>query len=94
MSPRRNMKRYSVRLPEWHMKRLIWWAEAKGQTIAGMWQNVVQARIEANDAQIQQMAEEIAEAKGLTVDEWKQRMLEKNNYEPNDGESIDDTGVN
>jgi predicted DsbA family dithiol-disulfide isomerase len=76
------------------MKRLIWWAEAKGQTIAGMWQNVVQARIEANDAQIQQMAEEIAEAKGLTVDEWKQRMLEKNNYEPNDGESIDDTGVN
>jgi len=76
------------------MKRLIWWAEAKGQTIAGMWQNVVQARIEANDAQIQQMAEEIAEAKGLTVDEWKQRMLEKNNYEPNDGESIDDAGGN
>jgi predicted DsbA family dithiol-disulfide isomerase len=76
------------------MKRLIWWAEAKGQTIAGMWQNVVQARIEANDAQIQQMAEEIAEAKGLTVDEWKQRMLKKNNYEPNDGESIDDAGGN
>jgi hypothetical protein len=69
------------------MKRLIWWAEAKGQTIAGMWQNVVQARIEANDDQIQQMAEEIA--KGLTVDEWKQRMLEKNNYEPSNegGES-------
>ena len=71
------------------MKRLIWWAEAKGQTIAGMWQNVVQARIEANDDQIQQMAEEIAEAQGITVDEWKQRMLEKNNYEPSDDGTTD-----
>jgi predicted DNA-binding protein len=91
MSPRRNMKRYSVRLPEWHMKRLIWWAEAKGQTIAGMWQNVVQARIEANDDQIQQMAEEIAEAQGIAVDEWKQRMLEKNNYESGDDGTTDNT---
>ena len=55
------MKRYSVRLPAWHMKRLIWWAEAKGQSIAGMWQNIVQARIEANEKQIDGMAEEIAE---------------------------------
>lgn len=79
------MKRYSVRLPAWHMKRLIWWAEAKGQTIAGMWQNVVQARVEANAEQIEEMAADIAADQGVTVGEWKQRMLEKNNYEPDDG---------
>jgi hypothetical protein len=79
------MKRYSVRLPAWHMKRLIWWAEAKGQSVAGMWQNVVQARVEANSEQIEEMAKEIAADQGLTVDQWKQRMLEKNNYEPDDG---------
>lgn len=85
MSPRRNMKRYSVRLPAWHMKRFIWWAEAKGQTIAGMWQNVVQARVEANAEQIDQMAAELAEGQGVTVEEWKRKALEKNNYEPDDG---------
>jgi len=79
------MKRYSVRLPAWHMKRLIWWAEAKGQSIAGMWQNVVQARVEANADQIEEMAAEIAAEQGLTPEQWKQSMLEKNNYEPDDG---------
>jgi hypothetical protein len=67
------------------MKRLIWWAESKGQTIAGMWQNVVQARIEANADQIEAMAEEAAKDEGLTTEQWKQRMLEKNNYEPDVG---------
>ena len=78
------MKRYSVRLPEWHLKRFIWWAEAKGQTIAGMAQNVLQNRVEVNEDQIERMAAEIASDCGLTVNEWKQRMLEKNNYEPGD----------
>ena len=88
MSPRRNMKRYSVRLPSWHMKRLIWWAEAKGQSIAGMIQNTVQARIEANAAQIEEMAADNAADRGLSVEEWKQAMLDKNNYEP--GEDDED----
>jgi hypothetical protein len=86
MSPRRVMKRYSVRLPAWHMKWAIWWAECKAQSVAGLWQNVMQARVEANTELIQQMVEECAAAAGLTVDEWKQQMLEKNNYEPDDGD--------
>ena len=87
MSPQRNMKRFSVRLPGWHMKRLIWWAEAKGQSVAGMFQNVVQARVEDNADQIDEMAADLATEQGLTVDEWKKRTLEKHNYEPRSGDN-------
>ena len=79
--PKKDLKRYSVRLPPWHMKRLIWWAELKGQTIAGMWQNIVQARIEVNEQQIEDMAKEMAESEGMSTEEWKHEALRKNNYD-------------
>jgi hypothetical protein len=31
------------------------------------------------------MAAELAEGQGVTVEEWKRKALEKNNYEPDDG---------
>ena len=53
-----------------------------------MMQNVIQARIEANEGQIESMSIDNAKDAGITVDEWKRLMLERNNYEPEIG--IDD----
>ena len=76
------MKRFSVRLPRWHFKRLIWWAAAKGQSVSGLAERTIAARIEANADQIESMIQEEAEDRGLTIAEVKDRWLKAANYDP------------
>jgi len=76
------MKRFSIRLKRWHYKRLIWWAAAKGQSVSGMAERTIAARIEANADQIESMIAEEAEDTGLTITQVKERWLEAANYDP------------
>lgn len=76
------MKRFSVRLTRWHYKRLIWWARAKGQSISGMAERTIAARIEANEAQIDRMIEDEAKELGISTDEVKEKWLREANYDP------------
>ena len=69
-------KRFPIRLPQWHEKRLHWWATAKGVSKTGLAQNVLQARIEANAEQIDFMLAEMARDAGMDVDEYKAKILE------------------
>lgn len=66
--------RVMITLPIWHYRYLLKWAFAKKQSKAGMIQNVVQARIEANQAQIDEMIAGIAEASGMTPEELEQEI--------------------
>jgi len=78
------MKRIMIRLPSWHAKRLIWWAAAKKQSLAGMAQNVIQARVEANKDLIEEMLQDMANDRGVSLDELKQQLLSEANYAPED----------
>jgi len=75
------MKRFSVRLKRWHYKRLIWWAAAKGQSVSGMAERTIAARIEVNADQIESMIAEEAEDTGLTITQVKERWLKAANYD-------------
>lgn len=77
-----SMKRFSIRLPRWHYKRLIWWSRAKGQSISGMAERIIAARIEANEEQIERMLEDEAQELGVDVEEVKRRWLEEAKYDP------------
>jgi len=68
--------RFPIGLPSWHEKRLIWWAYIKGTSKTGLAQNILQARIEANDAEIASGLAELAEEEGMSVDQLKSRLLE------------------
>lgn len=69
-------KRFPISLPPWHEKRLLWWAYVKGVTKTSLAQNTLQARIEANDAQIQSALEELALDAGVSIDQLKAEILE------------------
>jgi len=75
-----SLKRFSIRLPSWHYKRLVWWSAAKGQSISGMAERTIAARIEANDAQIESMIADKAADLGLTPADVKQRWLDDVGY--------------
>ena len=68
-------KRFPIGLPSWHEKRLIWWAFIKGTSKTGLAQNILQARIEANDPLIQDGLKELAKDERISVDEIKDRLL-------------------
>lgn len=90
--PIRNMareKRFPIKLPPWHEKRLILWAEMKGTTKTTLGQNVLQARIEANEDQIESMLRDQAIERGLTVEQLKAEILDKNGYAPDDSDETD-----
>lgn len=70
-------KRFPIKLPPWHEKRLIWWAWCKGVSKTGLAQNTLQARIEANEEMIERMLEEAAADQGISVDELKQKIIEE-----------------
>ena len=82
-------RRFSIGLPPWHEKRLIWWSYIKGVSKTGLAQNTLQARIEANDDQIQTALAELAEDQGLSVDDLKRQILEGTSQAPDsDGEDV------
>jgi hypothetical protein len=72
------------------MKRLIWWAAIKKQSLAGMAQNTLQARIEVNAPQIEEMLIELARDEGISVNELKQRLLAEANY--SSSSDVDEVG--
>jgi predicted DsbA family dithiol-disulfide isomerase len=75
-------KRFPIKLPPWHEKRLIWWAAMKGTTKTMLAQNTLQARIEANANDIEVMLAERAGELGVTVETLKQQLLEKSSFSP------------
>jgi ferritin-like protein len=72
-------KRFPIKLPAWHEKYLIWWASLKGVSKTALAQNTLQARLEANKEQIEEMLADRARDLGISVDELKARLLEASN---------------
>lgn len=83
-------KRFPIKLPPWHEKYLIWWAEMKGTSKTGLAQNVVQARVEANKAQIEDMLADRAKDLGISVEDLKAQLLRKNEFTPADAGDDED----
>jgi predicted DsbA family dithiol-disulfide isomerase len=77
-------KRYPIRIPSWHEKRLIWWAHCKGQSKTMMSQNIIQARVEANESQIESMLADLAGELGIKVDDLKASILDNSGFTPED----------
>lgn len=76
MPSKKTEKRFPIKLPPWHEKRLIWWALCKGTSKTMLAQNTLQARVEANAGQIEEMIEELARDKGMTITELKRKALD------------------
>lgn len=68
-------KRFPISLPAWHEKRLIWWAYLKEESKTGLAQNILQARMEANDEIVHSGLRELAIDLGVTVDDLKASIL-------------------
>lgn len=75
-------RRFPIKVPPWHEKRLIWWAAMKGTSKTALAQNTLQARIEANQELIEAMLMERAADLGVTVEELKTRLLEAAGFTP------------
>ena len=84
-------KRFPIKLPPWHEKRLMWWAAMKGTTKTMLAQNTLQARIEANAGDIEVMLTERADELGVTTEALKQQLLDKARFaaEPDEDEGSD-----
>ena len=67
--------RIPVRLPEWYSRRLRLWAFAKGTSKSALAQNILQARIECNEDEIDGLLREIADLKGMEVDDLISEIL-------------------
>ena len=76
-----NRKRFPIKLPHFHEKYLIWWAELKAVSKTALAQNVLQARIESNQIQIEEMLKNYADDHGISVDDLKAEILAKNKFE-------------
>lgn len=77
-------KRFPIKLPPWHEKRLIWWASMKGTTKSTLAMNTIQARVEANEAQIEAMLRDQSIEMGIPVEQLKSDLLEKAGYSTDD----------
>jgi len=75
-----NRRRFPIKLPAWHEKYLILWAAMKATSKTGLSQNILQARIEANQTQIEEMLTDYAKDKKLTVEELKTQILSDNDF--------------
>lgn len=82
-------KRWPIKLPVWHEKRLIWWATAKATTKTTLAQNILQARIEANEEQIDGMLSDMAKDRRIPLDDLKDQILKENNFNPNEEDGIE-----
>jgi len=75
-----NRRRFPIKLPAWHEKNLILWAAMKATSKTGLAQNILQARIESNQTQIEEMLKDYATDKKITVDELKIQILSANDF--------------
>lgn len=80
MAAKKAEKRFPIKLPPWHEKRLIFWALCKGTSKTMLAQNTLQARIEANAEHIEEMMKELAQDKGKTITELKREALDNANF--------------
>lgn len=61
--------KFGIQLPEWYERELRLWAKLKGVPRAALAANIIQARIEANRAEIQAQLAAIAQYRGISVDD-------------------------
>ncbi len=85
-------KRFPIKLPPWHEKRLIWWAAAKGASKTQIAQNALQAKIEANETQIEAMIAERAADRGIPPEAYKAALLEAAGWDGG-GDDVDGEGI-
>jgi hypothetical protein len=69
------MVRFGVSLPDWYHRKLLLWAKLKGTNRATLGANIIQNRIEANWAEIQQEMTAIAKYRGITLEELEEEWL-------------------
>ena len=79
-----NKYRTTITIPEYHWRRGKIWAWVKGRGIATLMSDVFQARVEANEGEIQRMLENRAKDLGITPDELIQQILQTEPDEPQD----------
>jgi hypothetical protein len=63
------MSRFQITVPELHHYRLCAWAYLKGTNRATLAGNIVQSRVEANWADVDQGLNDLAKLKGMTREE-------------------------
>lgn len=69
--------RLGLRVPVWHLNRLIVLSEVKKQSMAGLMQDYIQSWLEDNNTRLEKMIAELAKDEGITPQEWKERSLAK-----------------
>lgn len=84
MAPKKKASRFPIKLPPWHHKRLIKWARCKGTFKTRLAQNILQARIEVNADQIEEMFKELAKDLGKQPDELEAEVLADAGFSPGD----------
>ncbi len=67
--------KFGIQLPEWYERELRLWAKLKGVPRAALAANIIQARIEANRAEIQAQLAAIAQYRGIPVEELVKEWL-------------------
>ena len=83
-------KRFPIKLPPWHEKRLIWWASIRGASKTGLAQNLIQAKVEENESKIETMLRDRAKDRGMTVEELKAKLLENAGFDASADEDEND----
>lgn len=80
-------KRIQIGLPPFHEKRLLLWAYCKAQSKTNLCQNIVQARVEANEPQILEMVGDRAKDWGCSTEEAIERILKEMGWSVEDTEN-------
>lgn len=70
--------KFGIQLPLHYDRRLRLWAKVKGTARATLAANIIQARIEANWADVEKTLDEIAERGGITREELEAQLLNGN----------------
>lgn len=74
--------RTTIQIPDYHWRRGKIWAWLKGRGIATLVSDVFQARVEANEDEIQRMLTNRAKDLGITPDELMDQILQTELDEP------------
>ena len=69
------MARFAVTSPDWYHRKLQLWAKLKGTNRATLAMNIVQARIDANWADIDKELDSIARYEGVSREELEAKWL-------------------
>ncbi len=67
--------KFGIQLPAWYERRLRLWAHYKGTNRATLAANILQARIEANWAEVDKGLDDVAQSLGISREELEANWL-------------------